>query len=105
MEDSFIDDTDEALQAYLYSTYIRDDDVDGGEGNGDDRRIVVDDDDDESDTGESNDEIPLQRDSPYTLRNSHTAHTRSSRGTMNGIDRYVSKPSPIGDADFVSAQS
>lgn len=88
MEDSFIDDTDEALQAYIYSACIRGDDVDVGEDTGDGRRIVVDDDDD-SDTGESDDEIPPQRDSPYTLRNSHTAHTRSSRGTINGIDRYV----------------
>lgn len=80
LEDSFIDDTDEAIQAYLHSTYSRDavriiddDDVDVED---------AEEDDDGSCTGESSDENVPQR--VYTLRNG-----RSSRNTLNTLDRCV----------------
>jgi len=79
LEDSFIDDTDEALQAYLFSTYNRDT-----------LNIIDDDDDgDESDSEGSTSENVPRRVSPYPLRNSRTTSTRTSRNTTNSVERYV----------------
>ena len=87
MEDSFIDDTDEALQAYLYSAYSRDDDFDGHDSNLDCEKIDTDD-DGGSDTEDSDVEILPSRVSPYALRNKQIIHRRSSRSTINSFVRY-----------------
>jgi len=79
LEDSFIDDTDEALQLYLFSTYNRD------------ILSTIDDDDngDKSDSEGSTSENVPRRVSPYPLRNSRTTSTRTSRNTTNSIEGYV----------------
>lgn len=95
MEDSFIDDTDNVLQEVLYSTYSRE--ITRNNGTVD---IVIsdhgnDDDDDpseeeeECDVDSSSEEIVVQRDEPYTLRDSHTSLPDSSRITTNSLDRYI----------------
>ena len=76
-EDSFIDDTDEALQACLYAAYSQEalDLIDsGGE---------------ESSSGESSDDSEGQRTSPYQFRNRRAPRTTSSRNTRNAFDRYM----------------
>ena len=77
MDDSFIDDTDEALQTYLYSAYSRgnDFDFDGGHiNNPKSRNIYTNNMNDTSDTGDSDVEILSSRvtRSPYSLRNNQT---------------------------------
>ena len=99
MEDSFIDDTDDVLQEFLYSTYSREIRTNNGNivdivisDHGDD-----DDDDDHSEEEEeydmdsSSEEIVVQRDEPYTLRDSHRSLPDSSRTTTNSLDRYICK--------------
>ena len=54
-----------------------------------------DDDDDHSeeekecDMDSSSEEIVVQRDEPYTLRNSHRSLPDSSTTTTNSLDRYI----------------
>lgn len=96
MEDSFIDDTDDVLQEFLYSTYSRE----IRRNNGNIVDIVIsdhgnDDEDDhseeeeESDMDSTSEEIVVQRDEPYTLLDSHKSLPDSSRTTTNSLDRYI----------------
>ena len=72
-EDSFIDDTDEALQVYLYATCSQEAlDVKNNHYGGEERS-----------SGESSDDSVGQRDSPYRLRNRHNPRTTSSRNTRS----------------------
>ena len=97
MEDSFIDDTDDVLQEFLYSTYSRE--IRRNNGNIVDPVISDhgnDDDDDHSEEEEESDMdcsseeiIVVQRDEPYTLRDSHISLPDSSRTTPNSLDRYI----------------
>ncbi|XP_068738311.1 uncharacterized protein, partial [Montipora capricornis] len=101
LEDSFIDDTDEALQAYLYSAYSRDDDFDGHDSNLDCEKIDTDD-DDGSDAEDSDVEILPSRVSPYALRNKQIIHRRSSRSTINS---FVSLSQVTGEQACLSPAS
>lgn len=74
-EDSFIDDTDEALQACLYATYSQ-------------KALDLNDNgDEESSSGESTDDNVGQRTSPYLFRNRRAPQTTLSRNTRNDFDR------------------
>lgn len=103
-EDSFIDDTDEALQAYLYSTYSQEalhvDVIDNGTS-------------EESSSGESSNDSVGQRTSPYKLRNSnrHNPVTTSSRNTRSstfdslpntGVDELCLSPASANSLLIVS---
>ena len=96
MEDSFIDDTDDVLQEVLYSTYSREitrnngtvDIVIPDHGNDDDNDLSEEE-EEECDMDSSSEEIVVQRDEPYTLRDSHTSLPDSSRTTTNSLDRYI----------------
>ncbi|XP_067033351.1 micronuclear linker histone polyprotein-like [Acropora muricata] len=92
LDDSFIDDTDEALQTYLYSAYSRgnDFDFDGGHiNNPKSRNIYTNNMNDTSDTGDSDVEILSSRvtRSPYSLRNNQPVQRRSPRSEMDSFDR------------------
>ena len=97
MEDSFIDDTDDVLQEFLYSTYSRQ--IRRNNGNivdpvisdhGDDDDDDHSEEEEESDMDSSSEEIiVVQRDEPYTLRDSHISLPDSSRTTTNSLDRYI----------------
>ena len=79
LEDSFIDDTDQALQAYLHETYNRG------------SLQTINNGGDESDSGESSgSSILIERTSSYQFRNRHAPRTRSSgiTSTGNSINRY-----------------
>ena len=94
LDDSFIDDTDEALQTYLYSAYSRgnDFDFDGGHTNNPkSRNIYTNNMNDTSDTGDSDVEILSSRvtRSPYSLRNNQPVQRRSPRSEMDSFDRYM----------------
>ena len=94
LDDSFIDDTDEALQTYLYSAYSRgnDFDFDGGQiNNPKSRNIYTNNMNDTSDTGDSDVEILSSRvtRSPYSLRNNQPVQRRSARSEMDSFDRYM----------------
>lgn len=96
MEDSFIDDTDDVLQEFLYSTYSRE--IRRNNGNivdvvisdhGDDDNNDHSEEEEESDMDSSSEEIVVQRDEPYTLRDSHKSLPDSSTTTTNSLDRYI----------------
>lgn len=94
MDDSFIDDTDEALQTYLYSACSRgnDFDFDGGQINNPKSRNIYSNnvnDHDTSDTGDSDVEILSSRvtRSPYSLRNNQPVQRRYPRSEMDSFDR------------------
>ena len=106
MEDSFIDDTDEALQAYLHSTYSRESVRINNDNNTNDDVVIDDDDDDEDDDEDDDDddsdeeedenytvqrseESVTQRGRSYALHNSPTSRTKSSRNTINSLIRFV----------------
>lgn len=94
-EDSFIDDTDEALQAYLYATYSQED------------LGVINNDGEESSSGESCDDDSVgQRTSPYQFRNRRATLRTSSRNTRSstfdslseiGVDVLCLSPASIGN--------
>ncbi|KAL9981638.1 hypothetical protein ACROYT_G010370 [Oculina patagonica] len=94
-EDSFIDDTDEALQAYLHATYSQQ------------ALDIIDEDGEESDSGESSDDNIGQRTSPYRFRNGRAAQTRSSRNARNSfaslpqIEEESPCPSPASIGSFI----
>ena len=96
MEDSFIDDTDDVLQEFLFSSYSRE--IRRNNGNivdivisdhGDDDDDVHSEEEEESDMDSSSEEIVVHRDEPYTLRDSHRSLPDSSRTTANSLDRYI----------------